>query len=408
LLLVQNVSKLYQLYKTPFDRIRELNPLRKKPLHTDFWALQDISFSVERGEVVSLVGPNGCGKSTLLQVISGILQPTTGRVVTRGRVAALLELGAGFNPEFSGRENVFINGEILGISRAEMQRNLPLIEAFAEVGEFINRPVKEYSSGMYVRLAFSTAIHVNPDILIVDEALAVGDAVFANRCIRKFEELREKKTTVLFVSHDLGLVKQLSNRAIFLLNGRIAAEGEPKHVIDKYIGVVLERQKAFEQSGGHRRLAASNRHGDGSSEILDATLLGDNGEPAGVVSSGERVTIRIRTVFRRRVAPMVGILIRNRIGMEIYGTNTRIEQVELGDFEPGEELDIDFQFECWLTPQHYTVTVATQYADGSSHDWLDDALSFEVISPRIAAGVTDLRARIEWRKTVADESPTHA
>lgn len=408
MLLVQNVSKLYQLYKTPFDRIRELNPLRKKPLHTDFWALQDISFSVERGEVVSLVGPNGCGKSTLLQVISGILQPTTGRVVTRGRVAALLELGAGFNPEFSGRENVFINGEILGISRAEMQRNLPLIEAFAEVGEFINRPVKEYSSGMYVRLAFSTAIHVNPDILIVDEALAVGDAVFANRCIRKFEELREKKTTVLFVSHDLGLVKQLSNRAIFLLNGRIAAEGEPKHVIDKYIGVVLERQKAFEQSGGHRRLAASNRHGDGSSEILDATLLGDNGEPAGVVSSGERVTIRIRTVFRRRVAPMVGILIRNRIGMEIYGTNTRIEQVELGDFEPGEELDIDFQFECWLTPQHYTVTVATQYADGSSHDWLDDALSFEVISPRIAAGVTDLRARIEWRKTVADESPTHA
>ena len=407
MLLVQNVSKVYHLYKTPFDRIRELNPLRRKALHTDFWALRDISFSVERGEVVSLVGPNGCGKSTLLQVISGILQPTTGRVVTRGRVAALLELGAGFNPEFSGRENVFINGEILGISRSEMQRNLPQIEAFAEIGDFINRPVKEYSSGMYVRLAFSTAIHVNPEILIVDEALAVGDAVFANRCIRKFEELRERKITVLFVSHDLGLVKQLSNRSIFLLNGRIAAEGEPKHVIDKYIGVVLERQKAFEQSG-QRRLSASNRHGDGSSEILDAVLIGENGEPCGVVSSGEPVTIRIRTAFRRRVAPMVGILIRNRIGMEIYGTNTRIEQVELGEFEPGEELDIEFHFECWLTPQHYTVTVATQYADGSSHDWLDDVLSFEVISRRQAAGVTDLRARVAWRKTVANESPTHA
>jgi len=170
LLLVQNVSKLYRLYQAPFDRIRELNPLRHKPLHTDFWALRDISFSVDRGEVVSFVGPNGCGKSTLLQVISGILQPTTGRVVTRGRVAALLELGAGFNPEFSGRENVFINGEIMGISRADMQRNLPLIEAFAEIGDFIDRPVKEYSSGMYVRLAFSTAIHVDPDILIVDEA----------------------------------------------------------------------------------------------------------------------------------------------------------------------------------------------------------------------------------------------
>jgi lipopolysaccharide transport system ATP-binding protein len=267
---------------------------------------------------------------------------------------------------------------------------------------------------MYVRLAFSTAIHVNPDILIVDEALAVGDAVFANRCIRKFEDLRENKTTVLFVSHDLGLVKQLSNRAIFLLNGRIEAEGEPKHVIDKYIGVVLERQKAFEQSDRRTHPTASYRHGDGSSEILDVTLLDETERPCGVVSSGERVTIRIRTAFRqRRVEPMVGILIRNRIGMEIYGTNTRIEQIDLGTFEPGEELDIDFQFECRLTPQHYTVTVATQYPDGSSHDWLDDVLSFEVLSQRQAAGVTDLRAHIEWRKTVTpktvtNESTTHA
>jgi lipopolysaccharide transport system ATP-binding protein len=354
------------------------------------------------------VGPNGCGKSTLLQVISGILQPTMGRVVTRGRVAALLELGAGFNPEFSGRENVFINGEILGISRSEMQRNLPSIEAFAEIGEFIHRPVKEYSSGMYVRLAFSTAIHVNPDILIVDEALAVGDAVFANRCIRKFEELREKKTTVLFVSHDLGLVKQLSHRAIFLLNGKIEAQGEPKHVIDKYIAVVLERQKAFNQTDRQAHPTASNRHGDGSSEILDVSLIDDNGQRRGVVSSGEPVTIRIRTAFRGHdVEPMVGILIRNRIGMEIYGTNTRIEQVNLGAFNPGEELDIDFRFECWLTPQQYTVTAATQYQDGSSHDWLDDVISFEVVSSRQAAGVADLRATIAWRKTVDHESPAH-
>jgi lipopolysaccharide transport system ATP-binding protein len=407
LLLVQNVSKRYRLYRTPFDRIRELNPLRKTPLHTEFWALRDISFSVERGEVVSLVGPNGCGKSTLLQVISGILQPTMGRVVTRGRVAALLELGAGFNPEFSGRENVFINGEIMGIGRAEMERNLPLIEAFAEIGDFIHRPVKEYSSGMYVRLAFSTAIHVNPDILIVDEALAVGDAVFANRCIRKFEELREKKTTVLFVSHDLGLVKQLSHRAIFLMNGKIEAEGEPKHVIDKYIAVVLERQKAFETTDRRLHPTASNRHGDGSSEILDVSFLDESGKPCGMVSSGALVTIRVRTGFRRdRVEPMVGILIRNRIGMDIYGTNTAIEHVDLGAFERGEELEIDFRFECWLTPQQYTVTVATQYGDGSSHDWLDDVISFEVIASRQAAGVTDLRAQIQWRK--AHEIKAHA
>jgi lipopolysaccharide transport system ATP-binding protein len=404
LLLVQNVSKLYRLYKNPLDRIRELNPFRRVPLHSDFWALRDISFSIERGEVVSLVGPNGCGKSTLLQVISGILQPTTGRVVTRGRVAALLELGAGFNPEFTGLENVFINGEIIGISRAEMERNLPYIEAFAEIGEFIGRPVKEYSSGMYVRLAFSTAIHVNPEILIVDEALAVGDAVFANRCIRKFEELREKKTTILFVSHDLGLVKQLSQRAIFLLNGRIEAEGEPKHVIDKYIGVVLERQKAFDKRDTPSNLPATNRHGDGSSEILDVLLLDNTGRQCRVVSSGDRITIRIRTVFNHhRAEPMVGILIRNRIGMDIYGTNTRIEQTDLGKFDPGEMLEIDFSFECWLTPHQYTITVATQYLDGSSHDWLDDVITFDVVSARQAAGVTDLRAQIEWHRVTANE-----
>ena len=173
-------------------------------------------------------------------------------MVTRGRIAALLELGAGFNPEFSGRENVYLNGEIMGLSRAEIDRAMPSIEAFAEIGEFIERPVKEYSSGMYVRLAFSTAIHVDPEILIVDEALAVGDAVFANRCVRKFEELRERKITVLFVSHDLGLVKPLSDRAILLLNGRIEAQGTPNDVINRYIGLVLERQQSQQQEGGSR------------------------------------------------------------------------------------------------------------------------------------------------------------
>ncbi|MGH9594434.1 MAG: ABC transporter ATP-binding protein, partial [Bryobacteraceae bacterium] len=239
MVLVQNVSKLYRLYRRPADRLREWIP-GSAPRHTDFWALRDIGFNVEKGETLGLVGPNGCGKSTLLQIVSGILQPTTGRVVTRGRIAALLELGAGFNPEFTGRENVYLNGEIMGLSRPEIDKAMPSIEAFAEIGDFMQRPVKEYSSGMYVRLAFSTAIHVDPEILIVDEALAVGDAVFANRCVRKFQELRERKITVLFVSHDLGLVKQLSDRAILLLHGRIEAEGEPRDVINRYIGLVLE------------------------------------------------------------------------------------------------------------------------------------------------------------------------
>ena len=364
--------------------------------HTDFWALKDIGFEVEPGETLSLVGPNGCGKSTLLQIVCGILQPTTGRVVTRGRIAALLELGAGFNPEFSGRENVYLNGEIMGLSRAEIDRAMPSIEAFAEIGEFIERPVKEYSSGMYVRLAFSTAIHVDPDILVVDEALAVGDAVFANRCVRKFEELRARKVTVLFVSHDLGLVKQLSDRAILLLNGRIAAQGKPSDVINRYIGLVLERQQA--QAKKDERVRGSFRHGDGTSEITEVEILNGNGEPVSTVMSGDRITVRVRARFHTAQShPMVGILIRTRIGMDVYGTNTGIEQIELGELQAGDELEVGFHLECWLMPQQYTLTVATQSADGSSHDWLDDAIAFEVLDTRVASGVANLRAKVEWK-----------
>jgi ABC-type polysaccharide/polyol phosphate transport system ATPase subunit len=395
LVLVQNVSKLYRLYPRPVDRLRELLP-GAAPRHTDFWALRDISFQLEKGETLGIVGPNGCGKSTLLQVVSGILQPTAGRVVTRGRIAALLELGAGFNPEFTGRENVFLNGEIMGLSRPEIEKAMPSIEAFAEIGEFIERPVKEYSSGMYVRLAFSTAIHVDPEILIVDEALAVGDAVFANRCIRKFQELRERRITVLFVSHDLGLVKQLSDRALLLLHGRIEAEGAPRDVINRYIGLVLEKQATQIQKSD--RVSASFRHGDGSSEILGIEILNARGEAVSAVGSGECITVRVRSRFHAAKAePMVGILIRTRIGMEVYGTNTRVEQLSLGDFQPGDQLEIDFQMECWLTPQSYTLTVATQNADGTSHDWLDDAIAFEVVDRRVAAGVANLRAQIRWR-----------
>jgi lipopolysaccharide transport system ATP-binding protein len=395
LVLVQNVSKLYRLYRRPSDRLRELLP-SSPALHSDFWALRDISFAVEKGETLGLVGPNGCGKSTLLQIVSGILQPTSGRVVTRGRIAALLELGAGFNPEFTGRENVYLNGEIMGLSRAEIEKAMPQIEAFAEIGEFMERPVKEYSSGMYVRLAFSTAIHVQPEILIVDEALAVGDAVFANRCVRKFQQLREQKITVLFVSHDLGLVKQLSDRAILLLHGKIEAEGAPRDVINRYIGLVLEKQEASVKKSD--RLSSSFRHGDGTSEILSVEILNSHGQPTEVVPSGEEITVRVRSRFHRPLRdPMVGILIRTRIGMDVYGTNTRIEQVEMGTLQPGDELEVNFRIPCRLTAQQYTLTVATQSPDGSSHDWLDDAIAFDVVDTRPLAGVADLRAEVTWR-----------
>jgi len=400
--LVQNVSKVYHLYQHPSDRIREIFPFAPQKLHHDFWALRDISFSVEKGETLGIVGPNGCGKSTLLQIVCGILQPTGGRVVTRGRIAALLELGAGFNPEFTGRENVLLNGEIMGLSRGEIERALPSIAAFADIGEFLERPVKEYSSGMYVRLAFATAIHVDPEILVVDEALAVGDAVFANRCVRKFKELRERKITVLFVSHDLGLVKQLSDRTMLLVGGRIYAQGDPNQVINQYIGLVLEKQRAEREPARKGQIKAAFRHGDRTSEIVDVALMDSSGEPLEAVASGEQVRVRVRTLFHEsKSGPMVGILIRNRIGMEVYGTNTRVEQIELGDFAAGDELELEFRFECWLAPQQYTLTVATQNADGSSHDWLDDVLAFEVVDSRALAGVVNLRAQVWWQKKAA-------
>ena len=296
-------------------------------------------------------------------------------MVTRGRVAALLELGAGFNPKFTGRENVFLNGEILGLTHDQMARALPSIEAFAEIGEFIDRPVKEYSTGMYVRLAFATAIHVEPEILIVDEALAVGDAVFANRCMRKFHELKEKRTTILFVSHDLGLVKQLSNKSIFLLNGRVEAAGDPSDVINRYVGLVHQRQQTtlLNEIEAPPSLPATFRHGDQSTQITCVEIVDESGTPCTVVRSGQTVTVEILARFReRRINPMAGILIRTRIGMEVYGTNTNIEQVLLGEFEPGDELTVAFRFDCWLTPQQYTLTAALQDAQGSSFDRLDE------------------------------------
>jgi ABC-type polysaccharide/polyol phosphate transport system ATPase subunit len=397
---VQNVSKVYRLYRHPSDQLKERIGLLWGTLHTEFWALKEISFIAERGEFLAVVGPNGCGKSTLLQIVSGILQPTTGEVALRGRIAALLELGAGFNPDFSGRENVLINGELLGVPRRDMESVLPRIEAFADIGAFINRPVKEYSSGMAVRLAFSTAIHVDPDVLIVDEALAVGDAAFANRCVRKFQELRERGVTVLFVSHDMGLVKQLSDRAIFLFNGEIAKIGDPKSVVDAYFARIRQEESQPEQEIAGA--APAPRPGDGTSHITSVELLDTSRVRCRTVESGSPVTVRVDCVFNHDAEdPQIGILIRTRIGMEVYGTNTRVEGLSLGSFEAGSELSIEFRFNCWLTPQQYSISVATQHADGASQDWFDDALVFDVVSKRHAAGVADLRAEVLWTTTPA-------
>ena len=398
---VQNVSKVYHLYQHPFDRLLgSLATGRRRS--AEFWALRNINLHVEKGEVLAIVGPNGSGKSTLLQIISGILQPTSGRVLCDGRVAALLELGAGFNPEFSGRDNVYLNGEIMGVSRKEMDKAFPRIEEFAEIGRFIDRPVKEYSSGMYVRLAFSTAIHIDPQILIVDEALAVGDAIFAGRCIRKFEELRQRKVTVLLVSHDLGLVKRLADRAAFMLEGKIVMQGSPKDAVNRYVGFVLDREKGAPDEDRSLETPASKssfRHGDGASRIVDIHLMNSAREPCRAFRPGDAMLIQVRAVFRQAVSnPVVGILIRNRIGMDVYGTNTRLEHVELGQFEAGEALEVEFELDCLLSRQEYTLTVATQYWNGLSQDWLDDLTDFRVVDTKDVAGVLNLNTRVRYQK----------
>jgi lipopolysaccharide transport system ATP-binding protein len=401
LLQVQNVSKVYRLYRRPVDRLTEVLPFVKHHPPKEFWALRDVNLRVERGEVLGIVGPNGSGKSTLLQIVSGILEPTRGRVIASGRIAALLELGAGFNPEFTGRENVFLNGEILGMAHREMERAFPHIAKFAEIGTFMDRPVKEYSSGMYVRLAFATAIHVDPEILIVDEALAVGDAIFANRCIKKFEELKERKVTVLFVSHDLGLVKRLSDRAALMLDGRVAAYGSPSEVVNRYVGLVLERQ-GQEQPDRETPEGGTFRHGDGASRVVYADLCDAEGKSTRSLEPGAPTTIRVRARAERDLEnPVVGVLIRNRLGIDVFGTNTRIEGVDIGSIAPGEIFEVEFTFDCLLTRQDYTLTVATQYPEGFSQDWLDDAIAFSVVDTRDVAGLANFKTQVTWRRIAA-------
>jgi lipopolysaccharide transport system ATP-binding protein len=384
LVLVQHVSKVYRLYPKPWLRL-----IPGSSRYEDFWALRDVSCRAGKGEFLGIVGPNGSGKSTLLQIIAGVLTPTSGRVRCEGRKAALLELGAGFNPEFSGRENVRLSSEIYGLTRKEIDERLPMIEEFAGIGTFIDRPVKEYSSGMYVRLAFSTAIHVEPDVLIVDEALAVGDAIFSSKCVRKFEELRTRGVTTVLVSHDLGLVKRLCDRAILMWRGQVEIDATPPEVVNRYVGLVLEREKADapEATG----LTAAHRHGDGTSLVESIQVFNESGEETRTLLGGQKARVRIQARFLKDCArPMAGLLIRNRLGMDIFGTNTKVEGLALPPQSAGARIAVEFVFPCLLAGQDYTLTAAMQNDDGTSQDWLDDALSFTVINSRLIAGSTSL------------------
>lgn len=415
---VEGVSKQYRMYDHPGDRLKEMLTRGLWKRHREFWALQEISFEIEAGTTTGIVGPNGSGKSTLLQIITGTLEPTHGTVWHEGRIAALLELGAGFNPEFTGLENVFMNAALIGFSRKETEALIPEIERFAEIGEFIHQPVKTYSSGMYVRLAFSIAISASPRILIIDEALAVGDAVFQHRCTRRIRKMQESGVTIFFVSHDPGAVRALCSRAILLNSGRMVSDGKPADVLNHYQKLIMAREDAYDKASAAPDEAEADlfaddkaaalhytfRHGDGSAEVLRVELLDAAHRRIELVESGEPVCVRLRVRFRADVEdPVCGFLIRNRHGIHLYGTNTELQQVELGSVHRGEVIEITFGFTCWLAPDSYSVAVAAHSPDAVSFDWLDGALVFQVMSADRMDGVANLNATVTARRLGVSE-----
>ncbi|HEY0319358.1 MAG TPA: ABC transporter ATP-binding protein [Pyrinomonadaceae bacterium] len=411
---VSNVSKQYRIYDRPGDRLKETLTRGRWKSHREFWALHEVSFELETGTTTGIVGPNGCGKSTLLQIIAGTLEPTHGDVWYEGRVAALLELGAGFNTEFTGIENIYLSAALYGFSRRQTESLLPSIERFAEIGAFVYQPVKTYSSGMYVRLAFAIAVNVDPQLLLVDEALAVGDATFQHRCLRRIKEMQERGTTILFVSHDLGAVRALCSRAILLSAGAVIIDGKPADVLNRYQRIIMAREEAYEAqaqvSTGEPEpsvheyeegapLHYTFRHGDGSAEILSVNLLDAALKPIELVETGEAVYMRVRVRFKRDVEePVFGFLIRNRHGIHVYGTNTKLQEVSLGRVYSGEMVEVSFAFNCWLGIDSFNVAVAVHSADGVSFDWLDGALFFQVMSVTGIEGVANLDATVTARR----------
>jgi len=319
------VSKSYSIYDAPGDRLKEFATFGRRSFHRDFVALSDVGFSIRRGEVFCIIGENGSGKSTTLQLMAGILEPTAGTVSVHGRVSALLELGAGFNVEFTGRENVYLNGAILGLSKKEMDRRYRDIEEFAEIGDYIDQPVRTYSSGMVVRLAFAVAINVDPEILLVDEALAVGDTYFRHRCMRKVHELRARGVTIVFVSHSVADVRAIGETAMWLQHGQVAALGGADAVVAQYLAAMTVQSGAPAASTVVQPVRdlpnIDHRKGNGNGEILGIAILNEFGEPLHLMTPESRITVRISA--RAKVGidePNVGFVLRNHLGLDFSQT----------------------------------------------------------------------------------------
>jgi len=412
---VKNLTKTYTLYDSHADRVKEtFHPLRKK-YHRPFNALTNVSFDVKKGETLGIIGRNGSGKSTLLQTICGILQPTSGSIEVNGRISALLELGAGFNPEFTGRQNVYINGAILGLKHEEINARFDEIATFADIGDFIDQPVKTYSSGMYVRLAFAIAINVNPDILVVDEALAVGDIYYQHKCMHRMKELIQNGNTIVFVSHDMSAVKSLCKEAILLDNGVIIKNGEAEQVVNEYYYQIIQREQGdvnriwfkgntedneqssndkmtktdfvFKRNEEFLKRTKDTRSGTGEARIQNVELLNNTRESITQCMFNQLIVVRgYIEFFIDCDKPNVGFIIRDKNGIDMIGTNLFVEKVHVPNKKAGDLLVVDFKFRNILQDGTYSITFAVSKSDDQgkynikTYDWVDNALVFSTES----------------------------
>ena len=421
---LRQVSKKYRIYRRPSHKFMELFLGKRRRLHREFWALREIDLEVAAGTTLGIVGRNGSGKSTLLQLVAGIHRQTTGDLWVRGTVSALLELGSGFNPEFTGRENMLMAGAVMGFTKGQMEERQDDILEFARIGEFVDQPVKVYSTGMFMRLAFSVAVHVDPDILLVDEALAVGDLIFQHRCIQRIRHLRSLGKTILFVSHDLQAVTQFCDRAILLERGRMLEDGSPERVVQRYQALVAARQAGREGarlqwSGAGRddRLQivrtvphVHNRYGDGGARIMGVLLHSSDGRVLNQAPIGEEVHLLISArILKDLENPIVGFTVRDRMGVEITSSNTSYAGLDLPPAQTGDVLTVGFRFRVpELRPGSYSISIAVARGNIWEHtieDWIDNAYILDLTSPDLVYGMMRWTVTPRFRRFRDGDSP---
>lgn len=417
---VKNVSKMYKLYGRNRDRIIDAFGLSKKPRYQEHFALDHLSFDIEKGETVGIIGTNGAGKSTILKIITGVLNPSDGDVEINGRISALLELGAGFNPEYTGIENIYLNGTMMGFSKEEVQDRMDSILSFADIGDFVYQPVKTYSSGMFVRLAFAVAINIDPEILIVDEALSVGDVFFQAKCYNKFDEFKKMGKTILFVSHDLGSISKYCDRVVLLNKGNKLAEGAPKDMIDLYKKVLvhqLDPEEAMQEEADEvpeETVADANQplwkenfeinpnlneYGSGQAEIFDFAIEDNKKELTSTIEKGSKFRIKYKIRFYETIQnPIFTFTFKNVQGTAITGTNTMYEKVNIGEVHPQEEYLCVFEQDMNLQGGNYLLSIScTGYKDGEFQVYhrLYDVISITVISDKDTVGFYDMNSRVQ-------------